>query len=182
MRWDSLFADLQAQLDAADDLALDAEVAERVRIETGTLTLADRLRGHLADTPHALLAVALPGATVLRGAVLDVGSDMVLLAEEPRGQVLVPLASVVTIAGLGRPARVEQSVVQRRLGLRHALRGLGRERQRVRILTANGQVSGTIDRVGAEHVDVTDHRPGEARSPGGSFAIPLAAVTAVWPG
>ena len=182
MRWDSLFADLQAQLDAAAALELDAEIAERVRIETGALTLADRLRGHRGEAPDVRLAVALPGATVLRGTVLDVGSDMVLLAEESSGQVLVPLSAVVTVTGLGRPARVENSAVLRRLGLRHALRGLGRARQPVRVLTSNGQVAGTIDRVGADHVDVTAQRPGELHSPGGSTVVPLPAVWAVWPG
>lgn len=182
MRWDALFADLQAQLDAADAAALDAEIAERVRIETGALSLADRLRGHRATTPDAPLAVTLPAGTVVRGTVLDVGSDLVLLAEEARGHVLIPLQWVVMMTGLGRPARTEPSAVLRRLGLRHALRGLGRQREPVRLLTTNGQLTGMIDRVGADHIDVSDRRGGELSPPSGWFAVPLASIVAVWPG
>ena len=60
MRWEALFADLEAQADAEAAAELAAEVGERTRIEAAALHLVDRLRpaqGHP-------LVVATVGATV----------------------------------------------------------------------------------------------------------------------
>jgi len=45
MRWDALFADMEAQLAASERLDLDAEIAERARVDAAAVELADRLRG-----------------------------------------------------------------------------------------------------------------------------------------
>mgnify|MGYP000228439741 CR=1 FL=1 len=180
MRWDSLFADLEAQLDAATTHGLDAEVAERVRIEVGALTLADRLRGHLDASPGTPLTFRLLGASVLRGVVRDVGRDMCLLTADGGSQVLLPLRAVAMVAGLGRPARVEASVVQRRLGLRNALRGLARDRATVRVMTLNGEVTGTVDRVGADHLDIADRHRTEVSAPVIAATVSLESIVAVW--
>ena len=44
MRWQQLFADLQAQFEEAEAAAEQAESASRARAEIGALALADRLR------------------------------------------------------------------------------------------------------------------------------------------
>jgi hypothetical protein len=44
MRWDALFADLEAQAEALERAERAAEVDERARIEVGALGLLERLR------------------------------------------------------------------------------------------------------------------------------------------
>ena len=47
MRWQQLFADLQAQFEAEETAAEQAESASRARAEVGSLGIVDRLRGAL---------------------------------------------------------------------------------------------------------------------------------------
>lgn len=57
MRWDDLFADLEAQAEALATAERAAEVDELVRLETSRLRLADRLRPAVGGVGEA----ALPG-------------------------------------------------------------------------------------------------------------------------
>jgi hypothetical protein len=57
-----------------------------------------------------------------------------------------------------------ESVVESRLGLRHVLRGIARDRSAVRISLIDGTaIDGTIDRLGADFVEVAQHAAGELR-------------------
>lgn len=161
MRWQGLFDDLEAQFDAAQAAEVAGEVAERTRRETALLRLVDRLRA----AEGAEVAVTLPGAGVLRGRLLDAGADWLLMEESGLREVLVPLAAVLGVTGLGgRSAVPDDSPVAKRLDLRWALRGLARSRTGVALALLDGSVvTGTLDRVGADHLDLAEHGQGEAR-------------------
>lgn len=162
MRWQALFDDLEAQVEAAEAAELQAEVADRTRRELGLLGLVDRLR---ASESHPL-AVTVWGAGTVHGRLLDAGPDWLLLEETGLREVLVPSASVLGVAGLGARTATpgSEGEVGRRLDLRWALRGLARDRAGVSITLRDGAtLTGTLDRVGADHVDVAEHAPGEAR-------------------
>lgn len=175
MRWDDLFADLEAQLAGRQRDALDAEVAERVRIERGSVTLVDRLRAHLG----ADLALDV-GPVVVRGRLRDVGADFVLLDDEGGGHSVVPVAALVSVAGLGRAVAPAPGAVLRRLGLASALRGLVRDRAEVRLVTDRAELRGTPAAVAADHVDLVPLRAGEQdHGPVVAVAVPLTAVRVV---
>jgi hypothetical protein len=177
VRWDALFADLEAQLDREREAEQDAEVAERSRAEWARTALADRLRAH----EGAELGLLLAGGHRVAGTCVDVGAEWLVLAVGP-AQALVPLHAVVAVSGLSRRVAPPPGVVLRRLGLGHALRALARDRAGVRLVTAGGDLTGTIDRVGADHLDLAEHPAGEARRAGAVravLAVPFAALRAV---
>lgn len=162
MRWDDLFADLEAQLDAADAAALGAQVSELTRAERASITLVDRLRGSQGARVDVHLAHAdrTGGADVVRGVVVDVAEQWVLLEDGP-WQHLVPLVGVAHAGGL-RPRASPGGGVLRRLGLGHALRALARDRVAVRVDTTGGLVVGRIEVVGSDYVEMTSLPAGEA--------------------
>ena len=178
MRWQALFDDLEAQLAAADAAELQAEVADRTRREAGLVALVDRLR---AAVGHPV-GVAVTAAGTVHGRLLDAGPDWLLVEEDGRREVLIPLPSVLGVTGLGSrtdPPGAEGEV-GRRLDLRWALRGLARNRAGVSVVLQDASVvTGTLDRVGADHLDVAEHPPGEARRPGAVRQVRLVPLGAI---
>lgn len=181
MRWEELFADLEGQAEAALAAELAAEVAERTRREVGRLRLVDRLRAAYG----ADVVVRVRGAGALRGTVADVGSDWALLAEPDGYGALVPLAEVLALSGVGARSELPgaEGAVEQRLDLRYALRRLVRDRAAVRLVLVDGTtVAGTLDRVAADHVDLAQHDPDEARRARAVrqvLLVPLSAVALV---
>jgi hypothetical protein len=176
MRWESLFADLAAEIDAEADADRRGEVAERTRAEFGRLRLIDRLRPLLASIDRPI-RIALP-CEIVSGSILALGADWVLLSPAVSGsaELLVPLASVQWIDGLG-PASAEpgwEGAVGARLGLRVALRRIARDRSVVGIRLMGGQDHhGRLARVAADHLAL--ELVGDAR-PAAELAIPLTAI------
>src|SRR3954447_3941343 len=156
MRWQQLFADLQAQFEAEEAAVERAESASRVRAEVGAIELADRLRGALGLP----LTLGCGRAGTVTGVLAGVGPDWVLVEDEGARQCLVALAAVRWVSGLGRrTAAVEPAgPVRARLDLRRALRGLARDRSTVQVVLDDGVVlTGTLDRVGADYVELAEH-------------------------
>jgi hypothetical protein len=156
MRWQQLFADLDAQFEAEEAAEERAESASRARSEIGALGLADRLRGALG-TPVVL---GCRGAGNVAGVLLDVGADWLLVEDDAARQSLVATTAVRTVAGLGRRTAAPEppGPVRGRLDLRRALRGLARDRSAVQVVLDDGSVlNGTLDRVGADYVELAEH-------------------------
>ena len=177
MRWEQLFADLSAQFDAAEMAADDAELASRTRAEIGAVGLQDRLRGVLGST------VVLRGRDVgsLEGVLTDVGVDWLLLVQ--RGQdVLIAWRAVQSVAAIGRASAPpsDPGPVRSRLDLRWALRAVARDRSPVRVVLEGGQeLTGTIDRVGADFFDLAEHAPDEYRRAGAVWRTQAVLMDAV---
>jgi hypothetical protein len=161
-RWQRLFGDLEAEAEAADRAALAVELVDRARAEFGALRLVDRLRGAAG---HPIRCEVLGGGRVA-GVVRDVGPDWVLLGESSGAEVLVPLGRVASVTGLGvhSTAPGSEGRVGARLDLRYVLRRLARERAGLTVTLADGTgFAGTLDRVGADFVEVAEHPVGEPR-------------------
>lgn len=177
MRWDGLFADLEAQAVALEAASRAAEVEDRSRLEIGRIRLLDRLRA-AAGMP---MRVRCSGGVTVAGRLERAAPDWLLLDEGGGREALVVFPCVLGVSGLVRLASVPvDSVVESRLGLRHVLRGIARDRSTVRVSLVDATViDGTIDRVSADFVEIAEHAPGELRRHGevrDVLALPLAAI------
>jgi hypothetical protein len=160
MRWDDLFADLEAQAQALLTAERDAEVAELIRLETSRLELASRLGPALGAT----IRVRCLGGMVLAGRLSAIGAGWLLLDEEAGREAFVATSAVISIAGLGRSAGPPVPALDARLGIGRALRGLARDRSVVRAcLTDSTVIDGTVDRAGSDFVEFAVHAAGEPR-------------------
>lgn len=199
VRWDRFFEDLEDQLASegeAERAALDTE-AERLRLSR--IALRDRLRGldgggggasggAMASAP----SIEFLDGTVLAGWVTGVGADWIGVtgAEARASVVLVPVRAIAAISiaesDVVRSARASAPVVRglaERMTLGFVLRDLARRRVPVTAHLLGGRMmSGTIDRAGADHLDLALHDPGGARRSSdvtGFRIIPFAAIARV---
>ncbi|MDL5352620.1 hypothetical protein [Microbacterium sp. zg-YB36] len=186
MRWDRLFEDLEDQLASeweAERAALDTE-AERLRVSR--LPLRERLRALLGT--DAAVSVELIDGTGGAGRVSAVGADWfaLTLATRRGGALLVPFTGAATIgmphAELLRTARAEAAAARLadRMTLGFVLRDLSRRRIPVTAGLAGGRMlSGTIDRAGADHVDLALHdhdQPRRADAVSGHRMVPMSSL------
>lgn len=186
MRWDDLFHDLEAQWAAQARRELDAEVADRTRRERAALGLRERFAAELQGEQGAEgrrrggVRLALVDGSSIPGQVDDVGDGWVLVGGSA-GSYLVPFSALVAITGLSR--RAATGGLSRSFGFGYALRGLSRDRAVVSIVDRSGSTStGTIDVVGRDLLELSEHPADLARRPENVTAIrlvPFAAVAAV---
>ena len=177
MRWEALFADMEAQLEAAQAADRAVEVADLTRAERASVELGDRLRA----AQGADVRIAVAGGHVVDGELLEVAAQWLLVGEGPR-RALVPLAAVVAVRGLPARSIPARSEVARRLGLGYALRAIARDRVTVRIATDGSVLAGRIESVGADHLDLaTEIESQAAFAPGNPprWAVPFSALRVV---
>lgn len=178
MRWEGLFADLEGQLDAQARVERDAEVAERTRAERASVDLLSRLVGQVGRS----LRLRLVTGQVREAVLADLGSDWLLLRDEAlRREALIPVTAVVGFSDL--PQRSRQDRVARRFALGYALRILSRDRSTVTLTDTSGFVSsGTIDSVGADALDLSEHARDELRRSAlvsGRRTVPFGALVSI---
>lgn len=185
VHWDRFFEDLEDQLDSeweAERAALDTE-AERLRI--ARVPLHDRLVAMSRMAKE--ISIHVGDASQLVGRLTRVGADWCAVvpdaatrahahtqtpapAPAPAPATIVPLAAIVE---LGAPAEVVLEAVRDaqpgsalalRMGLGFVLRDLARRRTPVTVGLVDGRSrSGTIDRAGADHLDLALHDRGAPR-------------------
>lgn len=192
MHWDRLFEDLEGQLASeweAERAALDAET-ERLRISK--LELRRRLQ--LLQRQGAVVHVELADRQRRTVRLHAVGADWVGMQETDAVAVLLAPTRAITSMAVDHGmllASLEESSPEKtgtqpslreRMSLGFVLRDLARRRVPMRFALRDGEtVFGTVDRAGADHLDLALHDQGEPRRAGavrGFRIIPFDAV--VW--
>jgi hypothetical protein len=160
VRWERLFEDLEAQLAAAGAAELAGEVAERTRYEQARVALSDRLMAGVGEQ----IALDLLGGATVAGRLERAAEQWVVVRQGPL-PALVPLTSVVAVTGLGLPAATAgRTDLLRRLSLGAALRAVARDRSLVHVELVDGRaLTGTVDAVAADHLDLAEHPADEPR-------------------
>lgn len=180
MRWQQLFADLEAQFEQAAERAEQAESGSRTRAEAAATTLAGRLAGSVG----AVVVLRTRGAGALGGKLVGAGPGWLLLDDGSGREVLVAAAALLSVSGLGRrTAPPDDGAPRVRTDLRRALRGLVRDRSVVALTLDDGSVlTGTFDRLGADFVELAEHPADEYRRAAAVRSVqtvPLPAVAAI---
>ncbi|MGF3055792.1 hypothetical protein [Microbacterium sp. YY-01] len=191
--WDGLFDDLEDQLASgweAERAALEAE-SERVRI--ARLTLKERL-SELARR-EAEISATLEDGTVITGVVHGVGADWAALVMTNSAPAWGSVLKVVPLAGdviwhmrhgellSSMRSTGTASAVRDRMTLGFVLRDLARRRCALTLRLRTGLVlTGTVDRAGADHLDLALHdlsEPRRANAVRGFRVVPLTAIAAL---
>jgi hypothetical protein len=176
VRWELLFADLEAQIAALELADRAGEIEERARLELARVQLVDRLGAAVG----ARVRIRCRAGVAVAGILTRVGAHWLLIDEPAGRQALVALAAVLSVTGLGRSGAQPLGAVESRLGLAYALRGIARDRSGVRIDLIDGtSVDGTIDRVGADFVELAVHAAGELRRAAEVREVAIIALAAI---
>ncbi|WP_309128070.1 hypothetical protein [Microbacterium sp.] len=185
MEWEHLFDDLEGQLAAeweAQRVALDAE-SERLRI--AKLALHERLRSTVEGAAPVVLELLSGDRWQVTPEALGADWLGVCAEGDPRLRI-VPLDAVESVAvdhgTMLTSLRVQTSApaLRERMTFGFVLRDLARRRIPVQLGMRSGtSLHGTVDRAGADHLDLALHDAGEqrrARTVQGFRIIPFAAV------
>ncbi|GAA3696597.1 hypothetical protein GCM10022377_06830 [Zhihengliuella alba] len=179
MRWDSLFADLEAQLEAEAVHDRAAEVQEMVRIEKSQVALAARLVAWVGQSVDATTL----GGQRFSGVLSHVGTGWITLGAAPLEYLLLTSA-VRSLVADGERVAPESDLRQTKISLRMALRAVARDRAPVTIYAVDGSAAatGTVDYVGVDFIQIAAHSVGEYVSNSRIVArhvLPLSGVAAL---
>jgi hypothetical protein len=183
VRWERLFDDLEAQLDASSREELAAEVTDRTRTEVARVHLIDRLRHAVG----AQLDISVDGAGTVRGTLARVGQGWLLVVVAAQPELVIASAAILAVRGLSIAAVDPTAIdaVASRLDFAHIMRAVARDRGAVTVsLRDRSSYVGTIDRVGADFVDLAEHPSDEPRRAGHVTArrtLPFAGIAVVRP-
>jgi hypothetical protein len=189
-RWDDLFADLAAHAAGLDAVADDLEIAERTRIERVGVTLRGRVRAGFGREVTVFVRHGEP----IRGVLRDVGADWLrVVATGSEGvavrETVAATSSVLAIRGLpagpGTGFAIGSGIAA---SFRQVLRMLSRDRSTVTVRMAGLDLSGTIDQVCADFVELAEVPVGEYRrqravrpsnSARSATVVPIEAIVAI---
>lgn len=189
MRWDDLFADLEARFDEIADEQMLAELTDRERSAIGQVRMVQRFAGAVGGQVRVRTAAG----QILTGSMSQAGPDWLLLGQHAGRELLIATRWITAVEGVIRASGLPLSDLERRFDLRLALRGMARDRSPVTITVPGGaggqseggtELIGTIDRVGHDFVELAQHaawEPRRAADVRSVALVPLAAVIMVRP-
>lgn len=177
MDFDTLFHDLENQLERELDAELLNRLEDEERERRAKLTLRERLIALQRADKGLLITAQFLDSRTLRFSLKNVGKDWVALeVAEPlslAGSVICPVHALASIdiprylikeslgTATGEVSEYDLIALSGKQGLAQkvnftfVLRDLSRRRKPVAILTMTEVLLGTIDQVGVDHIDVT---------------------------
>lgn len=176
MTFDNLFHDLESQLERELDAQLQNRLDDEERERQCALSLRDRLSALTEGSNEARLTVVMRDGISMTLVPQRVGKDwfvahileprdavglamcavsgvqMMSLTPEQNRRSLGDSVAVLSAADLNtltaRPSLLAQ------VSFAFVLRDVGRRRKLVEVITQSGRYHGTVDRVGADHIEV----------------------------
>ncbi|HLS04277.1 MAG TPA: hypothetical protein VK030_05895 [Actinomycetales bacterium] len=159
MRWQTLFRDLELELEALYRQQAVQETREQIRTQLAEISLQDRLRGNIGNQ----LRFTLAGGHAVQG-VLDNCYAQWLLLTSPEGEALIPARAIAAVEGLQPAAGPPPGPTANRLTLGHALRALARDRSSVAVHTTGEHFFGMFGQIGSDWAQLRTHLPGQPRT------------------
>lgn len=177
MDFDTLFQDLENQLERELDSELVNRLDDEERERRAKLTLRERLLALQRSGSNELLTAVIKDERQITFTIKNVGKDWVALeVREPAeivGPVMCPLHVLSTVRlpaalvkeSMGTPigevsdhdlrALAGSQRLAEKVNLAFVLRDISRRRKQVKIHTSLGAITGTIDQVGVDHLDLS---------------------------
>jgi hypothetical protein len=192
MRFDLLFDDLEAQLETQLAAEGAQQRGEEERLRAARTSLRERVAA-LVGTPDAGIRLRLIDGEAVELTPATVGRDW-LVGELPNGgQCIVPLGAIASLALSpaqlrasrermpGQQPGAPQAALTAKLGIGVVLRDLARRRVPLDVVSRaeEAPVHGTIDRVGADHLDLAVHERGAVRRESSVLERRIVALAAV---
>ncbi len=175
-----LLADADSALAADESLERDLEVDDRIRHEWGAIGIIDRIAAHKGQ----VVRITMRGAGLVEGYVEDVAVDWIMLTRPGRDTYLMA-GAILGARGLSSVARDPHTVKKTDLA-RNAtslLREFASARSTVSLVLIDGScLEGTVDRAGADHVELAIHptdTPRRTRNVTETICVPFTAVAVV---
>lgn len=173
-RWDRVFADLEAQVEADADRDQWAEISEHAQSQLREISLHDRLRALAEQSAQITVWVASPGSEPIQGRIIDLGQDWIRLQRPvnlPWNHITIALTGICALSPLPARAITGAELILQRRSLVLAIRELARRAARVQVLSTDGRLRiGRVRAVGADYLELN------AEQQPGSQALSLAGV------
>ncbi|GAA4176048.1 hypothetical protein [Gryllotalpicola koreensis] len=192
MRFDLLFDDLEGQLESQLAVGGEQQRAEEERLRAARTPLRERLAALAGESGPGIRLRLIDGSAV-EVTVATVGRDWLAAQLSDGGECVVPLGAIASLAlsaaqiaasreRMPEPQPGRPGALTAKIGIGVVLRDLARRRVPLDVLTRAepAPVHGTIDRVGADHLDLAVHERGAARRASSVLehrVVSLAAVT-----
>ncbi|AYG04308.1 hypothetical protein [Gryllotalpicola protaetiae] len=175
MRFDLLFDDLEAQLEAQLVTENTQQRGEEERLRAARTSLRERLAALVATGERSIRLRLLDGSAVDL-TLATVGRDWLAAELAGGSECVVPLGAIASVslsaaqlqASRGRMPEQKPGAAEAltgKIGIGVVLRDLARRRVPVDVAdrAQPAPVHGTIDRVGADHLDLAVHERGAVR-------------------
>lgn len=167
------------------DRWLERERLERIRQDAQELAEAERaevgLLDRIAGTAGQAVTVSLCSGRAYEGRVRRVGRDWIELdALHPSRTMIVNAAKVAWVSGaLGRVRPGDER--RPRLGLRSAVQEMAETGRRAVIVTVDGDLTGVVARVFADHCEIRAVAGVDAsRRTQSVISVPFSSLEAIW--